>query len=110
MPDDMKWRLPDCWTVKHSDGQQVRIDVVQDGNTLVGTAHGGSGDPPAEMTGTMSGSVHGDTLTMTVYWPNSAIVEYHGTVTGDGRVEGTIDRSDGASADWFGEPALWPWE
>jgi len=110
MPEDMKWRLPDRWTVTHSDGQQARIDVVQDGNTLVGTAHGSSGDPSAERTGIMSGSVHGDTLTMTIYWPNGAIVEYHGTVTGDGRVEGTIDRPDGASADWFGEQALWSWE
>ncbi len=110
MPEDMKWRLPDCWTVKHSDGQQVRIDVVQVGNTLVGTAHGGSGDPSAEMTGTMNGSVHGDTLTMTINWPDNAIVEYHGIVTRDGRVEGTIDRSDGASADWFGEKALGAWE
>ncbi len=110
MPEDMKWRLPDCWTVKHSDGQQVRIDVVQVGNTLVGTAHGGSGDPSAEMTGTMNGSVHGDTFTMTINWPNNAIAEYQGTVTGDGRVEGTIDPSDGASADWFGEKALGAWE
>jgi hypothetical protein len=110
MPEDMKWRLPDCWTVKHSDGQQARIDVVQDGNTLVGTAYGGSGDPSAERTGTMSGSVHGDTLTMTIYWPDNAIVEYHGMVSGDGRVEGTLNRSDGASADWFGEQALAAWE
>ncbi len=110
MPEDMKWRLPDCWTVKHSDGQQARIDVVQNGNTLVGTAHGGSVDASAEMTGTVSGSVHGDTVTMTVSWPNSAVVEYHGTINGDGRVEGNIDRSDGAGTGWFGEQPLGPWE
>ena len=110
MPEDMKWRLPDCWTLKHSDGRQVRIEVVQDGNTLVGTAHGGSGDLSAEITGTLSGSVHSDTLTMTIYWPNNAIAEYHGTVIDDGRVEGTFERSDGASADWYGEQALRPWD
>ena len=108
--DNMKWRLPDRWTVTQSDGQNVTIDASQDGKTLVGTAYGGPGDPSAEMTGTMYGSVDGDTFTMTIYWPNNSIIGYHGTVTSDGRVEGTIDRSDGASADWFGEQALGAWE
>jgi len=64
------------------------------------------------MTGTMSGSVYGDSFTMTIYWPDNSIIEYHGTVTGDGEVSGTTsDRSDSApSADWSGREAFAAWE
>ncbi len=108
----MKWRLPDCWTVVHSNGWRIAFDVAQDGNTLVGTTHGRPGGQSAEMTGTMSGSVDGDTIAMTVYWPDASIAEYSGTVDGDGKAQGTtVDRSDRASvADWFGEPKLCAWE
>ena len=113
MPEDkMKWRLPDNWTVIQSDGRRVTIDVSQDGNTLVGTAYGGSGDPSAERTGTMSGSVVGDTISLTIYWPDKTIVEFNGTVSGDGSTEGTtFSQPDSApSGGWHAEPALSPWE
>ncbi len=60
MPEDqMKWRLPDNWTVIQSDGRRVRIKVSQDGNTLVGTAHGGPGNRSAILAaGEMQWDIH----------------------------------------------------
>ena len=110
--DQMKWRLPDNWTVIFSDGRQVRIEVSQDGNTLVGTAHSGPGNGSAEMTGALSGSVVGDTVNLTIWWPDKTIAEFNGTVSGDGSIEGTaVSQPDGASSGhWHAEPALSPWE
>ena len=113
MPDDrMKWRLPEHWTVIHADGRQVRIKVSQDGNTLVGTAHEGRGEGSAEMTGALSGSVEGDTVSLTIYWPDKAIAELNGLVKGDGSVRGTtVGQLDGnRSGNWHSEPALTPWD
>ena len=113
MPEvQMKWRLPDNWTVIQSDGRRVRIDVSQDGNTLVGTAHDGLGNHAVEMTGTLSGSLVGDTVNLTIYWPDRTIAEFNGMVSGKGRIEGTtFSQPDGAtSGGWHAEPALSPWE
>ena len=113
MPEDqMKWRLPDNWTVIQSDGRRVRIEVSQDGNTLVGTAHSGPGNRSVEMTGALSGSVVGDTINLTIYWPDRTIAEFNGTVSGDGTIEGmSFSQPDGASSGgWHAEPALSPWE
>ena len=113
MPEDkMKWRLPDNWTVIQSDGRRVRIEVSQDGNTLVGTAYGGQGDRSVEMTGALRGSVVGDTINLTIYWPDRIIAEFNGKVSGDGRIEGsTFHQSVGVSSGgWHAEPALSPWK
>ena len=112
MPNDrMKWRLPEHLTVIHADGRQVRIEVSQDGNTLVGTAHEGRGADLAEMTGALSGSVEGDTISLTIYWPDKSTAELNGLVNGDGSVGGTtVGQPDGdRSGNWHSEPALTPW-
>jgi len=113
MPEDqLKWRLPDSWTIILSDGRRVRIEVSQDGNTLVGTAHGSPHDRSGELTGALSGSVVGDTINLTIYWPDGTIAEFDGTVNGDGSTEGTtFSQPVGASSGgWHAEPALSPWE
>ncbi len=110
--DQMKWRFPDSWSVTQSNGENVRVELSQDGNTLTGTAHGSSRDRPAETTGIMTGSIEGDSINFTVYWPDETVAEYSGTVDGAGKAEGTtVDRSDDVPpTNWFGEPALLAWE
>lgn len=49
------------------------------------------------MTGALSGSVMGDTINLTIYWPDKTIAEFNGTLSGDGRIEGTtFSHPDGA--------------
>ncbi len=113
MPDDqMKWRLPDDLTLTRSDGCQIMVKVSQDGNTLVGTAHANAGGAGAEITGAMSGSVHGDSISLTMYWPDKSVADFNGTVGSDGLASGTTaSRPDEAlPAKWFAEPAAWAWE
>ena len=113
MPENqLKWRVPDVWTVIQANGEHVRIEVSQDGNTLTGTVHGNPGNPAAELTGIMSGSVEGDTINLTIYWPDETIAEFHGAVSTNGRVEGTTTTQDdtASSAEWYAEPALLAWK
>lgn len=113
MPDDhMKWRLPERWTVIQSDDCQISIEVSQDGNTLVGTARDGPDNRSPKMIGTISGSVVGDAISFVIYWPDKSIAEFSGTVSGDGRANGTtVGRSDDVPVqEWHAEPALSAWE
>lgn|GEM_PF-5817377 len=110
MPDDqIKWRLPERWTVTQSGGQTVTIEVTQDANTLVGTASPAAPLGPA--TGTMSGSVDHDIVTMTIYWPDNSVIDYHGTVSGEGLASGTATARSGSApvTQWFAEQALTAW-
>lgn len=109
---EIKWRVPIQWTVVQSDGWQIRFDVSQDGNTLVGKAYGAPGGVPDTMTGVLDGSVDGDQFYMTIYWPDNSIGKYLGTVSRQGNVEGTkLDEGNSSSvAQWFGEPGLTKWE
>jgi len=113
MPDDqMKWRLPEALTLTRSDGCQILVKVSQDGNTLVGTAHANSEGGAAEITGAMSGSVEGDSISLTIYWPDNSVADFNGTVSSDGLASGTTaSRSDEAlPANWSAAPAAWAWE
>ena len=89
MPDqDVKWRLPEQWTIIRADGGRVTFDLNQDGDTIAGTARADAADP--DVTGIMSGSTTGDRIEMTIYWPDAKIAEYEGSVAPDGKVRGTL--------------------
>jgi hypothetical protein len=105
----LKWRMPSTWTIVQSDRPSIAIKLEQDGNTIVGTA---CRYLPESEAGTVHGSIDGDQVSFTVYWPDKAIGEYLGTVNQLGIVTGTeVSSSDGAlTGTWQGEPALAPWE
>ena len=109
---EIKWRVPNPWSVVHSVGPAVRLDAVQDGNTIVGTARRDSENDLDKMTGTWSGSVDGDDLSMTIYWPDGSTKEYLGTVDVRGRVQGTTfdPMAPDLVTNWHGDPALSRWE
>ena len=108
---EIKWRVPIDWTVVQSDGWRMRFDGLQDGNSLIGKAHGTRGRDSAAMTGILNGSIDGDELYMTIYWPDGSIGKYLGAVNGQGHVQGTsIDQRNPTSVvQWSGEPALTEW-
>ncbi len=107
----LKWRVPNRWNVVHSDGEHIRLEVSQDGNTLLGSAHRVRGREVDTTTGIVNGSVDGHQLYELIYWPNNLIDNYLGTVSGQGNVEGTkVDQTNPATvARWYGEPALTEW-
>lgn len=109
-PSTIKWRLPADWTIVQSNGWHVGTELSQDGNSLIGQAHGGRDKEP-DMTGIANGSIDGDHFHMTIYWPDNMTCNYLGTVDAHGKAEGTIvDASTGATiANWYGEPALSEW-
>jgi len=113
MPDDqMKWRLPETLTLTRSDGCQILINITQDGNTLVGTAHASAEGGATEITGAMSGSVQGDAISLTVYWPDKSVADFNGTVGSSGLASGTtaLRPNEALPGDWSAAPAAWAWE
>jgi hypothetical protein len=110
--DRIKWRLPERLAVTLSDGREVTIEISQDGNTLVGTAHGATNAGSSGSTGVLNGSVEGDVVDFTVYCPGDSTVDFHGTFNVDGLATGTaVDRSGkAASEQWSAEPEAQPWE
>ena len=108
---EIKWRVPYDWTVVQSDGWRMRLDVSQDGNTLIGKAHGTRSRDSATMTGMLNGSIDGDELYMTIYWSNNSIGKYLGTVSEQGHVEGTSIEENNSTlvVQWSAEPALTEW-
>jgi hypothetical protein len=108
---EVKWRLPEQWTVTRADGAAVRFDLNQDGDVIAGTAHAeGAGE--GDQSGIMSGSTTGDAVEMTVYWPAGEVIEYRGAFDAGGTASGTAtDRSaDSAIVDWQADQAATRWE
>jgi hypothetical protein len=112
MSDTPIWRLPECWTLTHSGGEEVRLDATQDGNTIVGTAHKSSVLDAPEATGIVSGWLVGDEITLTIYWPDGPAAEYQGLVSNDGEASGTVleKTNEAASEQWRGQSQILPWE
>ena len=113
MPENrMKWRLPEVWTVIQANGSQILIQVTQDGNTLAGTTNTGQSDCATKKTGFMSGSIDGNTINLSIYWPDESVAELHGSVSASGKAQGTISiRQNGhSSVHWHAEPDLSAWE
>ena len=108
----VKWRLPEQWTVTRADGATVRFDLNQDGDVIAGTAHAVAAAGEGDQSGIMSGSTTGDAIEMTVYWPAGEVIDYRGAFDADGTASGTaIDRSaDSATVDWKADQAATRWE
>lgn len=109
---ETKWRVPGQWTVVQSNGSRIRLEVTQDGNTVIGSAYRSPDPGSAPMTGTVNGSIDGDEFFITIYWPDKSICKYLGTVGDGGRVEGSnVDQANPAAvASWYGEETLSHWE
>ena len=104
----LRWRVPAEWSVVNSDGEQTRLKVAQDGNTLLGSAHRQPASDADTSPGMVNGSVDGDQLYLVIYWPDKLVENYLGTIGDGGKVEGTkLDRANPAVlANWNGDPAL----
>jgi hypothetical protein len=104
----VKWRLPEKWTIIGSDGRTVHLDLTQDGDTLSGTARA---DGEELTDGTVSGSTTGDNIELTIYWPAAAITRFVGSIEADGSTRGTIEGNDGAAAatGWTATEPLSSW-
>lgn len=110
MPDDqVKWRLPETLTLTRSDGCQIMISIAQDGNTLVGTAYASAESDTTEITGAVSGSVQGDAISLTIYWPDKSVADLNGTVGSDGLASGTTAShpDEAPFGNWSAAPAAW---
>lgn len=112
MPATPLWRLPGCWSLTHSGGEEVRLDTTQDGNTIVGTAHRSSVSDAPEVTGIVSGWLVGDEITLTIYWPNGPVSEYQGLVGNDGEASGTVlEKTNEADSEQLrGQSQILQWE
>ena len=108
----VKWRLPEQWTVIRADGATVRFDLNQDGDVIAGTAHAGSEAGEGDQSGIMSGSTTGDAVEMTIYWPEGTVIDYRGAFDAGGTASGSaVERSaDSASVEWQAEPVATRWE
>jgi hypothetical protein len=104
----VKWRLPEAWSITRSDGRTVRLDLTQDGDTISGTARA---DGDEAFAGTMGGSTTADSIEMTIYWPAAAIARYVGAIDGDGAARGTVVSDDGSAAavEWTAVERLSSW-
>lgn len=107
----LRWRVPADWTVVHSDGGHTRLEVAQDGNTLLGSAHRTGRGSKDTSPGMVNGSVDGDQLYLVIYWPEGLVENYLGIISDAGKVEGTkLDQANPAvHGDWQGDPALTEW-
>jgi hypothetical protein len=95
-----QWDISGHWTLSQTNGYTVKIDLSQDGSNITGSAFGSASSKSSEVltTGSLDGSVEGNSLQFSVYWQvggGGAVGEYRGTINPRGRLEGdTYDKMD----------------
>ncbi|MBA2518521.1 MAG: hypothetical protein H0V24_02540 [Chloroflexia bacterium] len=93
-----EWNVDRNWALHQSNGAVVSLSLVQAGTNI----SSGTASHSNVSSQSVTGSVNGDFLFLSIDWNNSTFGEYHGRFSPDGRLSGiTFDvQNPGSQATW----------
>lgn len=107
-----QWNVGHKWAFKQGP-TKMSLDLQQNGTVITGSAiytvpgdSGGlltMGKIPQDVTGSVDGTVKGDSFAVKIYWDNNTIGVYNGTIRPSGKIEGTgyEQRSSSTKVNWY---------